>query len=83
MGPPQAAVYARTLARAALLSGGPIALANKLGVRAAQMEAWLSGAEEIPQATFLELVDVVMDAALGSLQEPSSSSPASVNPLQP
>lgn len=83
MGPPQAAVYARTLARAALLSGGPIALANKLGVRAAQMEAWLSGAEEIPQATFLELVDVVMDAALGALQEPSSSSPALVNPLQP
>ena len=80
MGPPQAAVYARTLARAALLSGGQIALANKLGVRAEQMEAWLSGAEEIPQATFLELVDVVMDAALGALQEPSSS-PASVNPL--
>lgn len=83
MGQPQAAVYARTLARAALLSGGPIALANKLGVRAEQMEAWLSGAEEIPQATFLDLVDVVMDAALGALQEPSSSSPASVNPLHP
>ena len=80
MAQPQVAVYARTLARAALLSGGPIALANKLGVGAEQMEAWLSGAEEIPQATFLQLVDVVMDAAL---QELSTSSPPSVNPLQP
>lgn len=83
MGQPQVAVYARTLARAALLSGGQIALANKLGVRAEQMEAWLSGAEEIPQATFLQLVDVVMDGALAALQQPSGSSPPSVNPLQP
>ena len=83
MGQPQVDVYARTLARAALLTGGPIALANKLGVRAEQMEAWLSGAEEIPQATFLELVDVVMDATLAALQQPASSSTASVNPLQP
>lgn len=83
MGQPQVAVYARTLARAALLSGGSIALANKLGVRAEQMEAWLSGAEEIPQATFLQLVDVVMDGALAALQEPSGSSPPSGIPLQP
>ncbi len=68
---PEVQVYARTLARAALISGGSAGLAKRLNVSPAQIEAWMSGADETPPSVFLELVDVIMEDTLGSLRRPS------------
>ena len=68
---PEVATYARTLARAATLSGGSAALANKLNVSTDQLEAWISGEHEAPAAIFLLAVDLLMDDMLAALRERS------------
>jgi hypothetical protein len=63
--------YARTLARAAVISGGPAALATRLNVGTAQIEAWMSGSDDIPPAIFLDVVDVIMEHTLRALRRPA------------
>lgn len=66
---PEVATYARTLARAAALSGGSAALAKKLNVSADQLDAWICGTEEAPANIFLLAVDLLMEDTLAALRE--------------
>lgn len=66
---PEVEIYARTLARAAVLSGGREALAKKLNVSPDQLDAWIAGADEAPAAVFLLAVDLLMEDTLATLRE--------------
>jgi hypothetical protein len=68
---PEVEVYARTLARAAGLSGGSEALAKKLNVSTDQLDAWIAGTEEAPATAFLLAVDLLMEDTLAALRERS------------
>ncbi len=71
--------YARTLARAASISGGTIALARRLNVSTAQLEAWMCGADDTPPAIFLKVVDVIMEDTLAALRTASGGPPPAVS----
>lgn len=64
---PEIDVYVRTLGRAAVLSGGRYELAKKLQVTPEQIDAWINGAEDTPDAIFLRAVDLLMEDTLRSL----------------
>ena len=66
---PEVEVYARTLARAAVISGGTRALAKRLNVAPEQVEEWIAGIHEAPPAVFLLAVDLLMDDLLAALRE--------------
>jgi len=68
---PEVATYARTLARAAALSGGSAALAKKLNVSTDQLDAWIAGVDEAPPGIFLLAVDLLMEDLLAALRERS------------
>jgi len=68
---PEVEVYARTLARAAVISGGTRALAKRLNVAPEQLDAWIAGIDEAPSAVFLLSVDLLMDDMLAALREPA------------
>ena len=68
---PEVEVYARTLARAAVLSGGSAALAKKLKVTPELVDAWITGLDGPPPAIFLAAVDLLMDDMLAALRERS------------
>jgi hypothetical protein len=53
------AVYRETLVRAAEAVGGPHELCARLGVRMAQLEAWLRGDQYPPVHIFLGAVDIL------------------------
>ena len=55
-------VKTQAVRRAADLVGGPRALRDRLGVSSAQIAAWLAGREEPPEAAFLSIVEVILDA---------------------
>jgi hypothetical protein len=51
----------RALQKAAELVGGRKSLADRLGVKAAEIEKWVSGKEAIPREVFLRVVDLIID----------------------
>lgn len=53
-------VYARTLRRAAEITGGVEQLASRLGVRSEDLVHWLQGTKQVPQEIFLRAVDIVV-----------------------
>ena len=55
-------VYARTLERAAQVLGSKERLRARLGVRAQELEQWLSGGREPPTEVFLATVDILSNA---------------------
>ena len=54
-------LYRRTLFCAQQVLGGPVALARYLRAQPATLAAWLSGQEEVPDAVFLRIVDLLLD----------------------
>lgn len=56
-----ASVQIRALQKAIELSGGRRALAERLGVRAADIEKWLDGKAEPPRELFLRVVELIID----------------------
>ena len=55
--------YRKTLRYAEALAGGPAQLARRLNVDSRLLGSWLRGAEPIPDAIFLLLVDIVLAAS--------------------
>lgn len=51
----------RALRKAIELAGGRKALAARLGLKARELERWLSGESAIPRETLLRIVDVLLD----------------------
>jgi len=56
-----ASVQIRALQKAAELAGGRRALAERLGVKAAEIEKWASGKAELPREVFLRVVELIID----------------------
>ena len=56
-----ASVQIRALQKAAELAGGRRALAERLGVKAAEIEKWISGKTELPREVFLRVVELIID----------------------
>ncbi len=54
-------VYARTLQKAAELSGGQKQLARTLRVPLAELEKWIAGEATPPMSVFLKAIDYVLD----------------------
>ena len=54
-------VYARTLQKAAELSGGQKQLARMLRVPLAELEKWIAGEAAPPMSVFLKAIDFVLD----------------------
>jgi hypothetical protein len=66
-------LYSRVVTRACEALGGPRQLAERIGVSAPMVRAWMTGALSPPPRYFFKVVDILHEA------EPSS--PASLNPL--
>jgi hypothetical protein len=79
-----ASVQKRALQKAIELAGGRRALAERLGVKAGDIEKWTGGRAEVPREAFLRLVELILDElAPGEGAEPgeppaprSSSAPS-------
>jgi len=56
-----ASVQRRALQKAIELAGGRRALAERLGVKAGDIEKWASGRAEVPREAFLRLVELIID----------------------
>jgi hypothetical protein len=56
-----ASVQIRALQKAIELAGGRRALAQRLGIKAADIEKWLGGKAEIPREEFLRVVELIID----------------------
>lgn len=68
----------RALQKAAELAGGRKRLAERLGVKAAEIEKWLAGTEAMPRDLFLRVVDLIIDEITpsGDSSEPNDSPPS-------
>lgn len=66
-------VHVRTLRKAIEIAGSTDALAQMLGVTPSHIVAWLDARIRMPTYHFLQLVDVVMNAALDASPPPRSS----------
>jgi hypothetical protein len=66
-------VYRRSLAKARETVGGEAALARYLRSSRGVILAWLTGEEDIPDAVFLRVVDLLLDD-LDVLQEHAAAS---------
>jgi hypothetical protein len=55
--------YRKTLRYAEALAGSPAQLAQRLNIDSRLLSAWFRGTEPIPEAVFLQLVDVVLAAS--------------------
>lgn len=51
----------RVLRAAAKTLGGPRRLRDFLGVRSAEVAAWLAGTQEPPQEVFLRALEILLD----------------------
>ena len=51
----------RALQKAVELAGGRRALAERLGVKAGDIERWASGKAELPRQAFLCVVELIID----------------------
>lgn len=58
-------IQARTLRKAEELLGGRRNLAAHLGVKAEEIEQWMTSNRPIPRALFLRVVEVLLDEAEG------------------
>jgi Putative antitoxin of bacterial toxin-antitoxin system, YdaS/YdaT len=76
----------RALQKALELVGGRKTLAERLGVKAADIETWTAGKEAIPREIFLRVVDLLIDeitpagGCSESSEPPSSRSSAPFSP---
>jgi len=59
MGMQGRSTYRNTLKRALVIAGGELQLSVRLRVSKAQLDAWLIGADAIPDSAFLDAVDIV------------------------
>jgi len=59
-------LYRRMLSRASDLLGDQEALAHHLGVTSTRLMLWSVGAESIPAAVFLRLVDLLLRGSAGA-----------------
>ena len=59
----QRETYRNTLSYALAIAGGEMALAVRLRVTVAKLRDWLEGLEPVPDAAFLDAVDVIVRAA--------------------
>lgn len=59
----QADTYRNTLRYALAIAGDETVLALRLKVAVARLRSWLEGFEVIPDAAFLEAVDVIVSAS--------------------
>ena len=60
--------YRRALEYAETLAGGGEALASRLRVSTSKLQVWVAGLEEIPDAIYLAIVDVIYEASDEELQ---------------
>lgn len=60
-------VWARTLRRAAELSGGELLLCTRLNVRPTDLTAWLNAQAKPPPEVFLKAVDIIGEHDLDEL----------------
>ena len=74
-------VHVRTLRKAIEIAGSTDALAEMLGVTPSHIDAWLDARIRIPTYYFLELVDVVMNAAALDASPPPRASGSSATSL--
>ena len=58
--------YRRTLVSAVSIAGSDLALAVRLKATPNQVKKWLAGVEPIPDAAFLDAVDIVVSAQVPS-----------------
>ena len=56
--------YRNTLLRALAIAGSDLALAVRLDATPSQVKKWLAGVEAIPDAAFLDAVDIVVTAQI-------------------
>jgi Putative antitoxin of bacterial toxin-antitoxin system, YdaS/YdaT len=54
-------VQSRALQKAAELLGGRKKLAERLGVKVAEIEIWIAGGQATPREVFLRVVDLLID----------------------
>jgi hypothetical protein len=68
----------RALQKAAELAGGRKRLAERLGVKGAEIEKWLAGKEALPRDLFLRVVDLIIDEITppGDPSEPNDAPPS-------
>lgn len=60
--PPMAAsVQIRALQKAIEIVGGRRVLAGQLGVKASEIEKWISGKVELPRDSLLRVVEIIID----------------------
>ena len=57
----QASLHARAVRKAAALAGGPDALAARLGLPRAELDAWMAGDTHPPFPVLLRIVEVILD----------------------
>jgi hypothetical protein len=59
--PMAASVQMRALQKAVEITGGRRALTARLGVKAADIEKWMSGKAEVPRDVFVRVVELIID----------------------
>jgi hypothetical protein len=64
------ALYRRTLRRALEIVGSQVALQQRIHVPEKRLAAWLQGVQPVPDAVFLQLVDIVVNTAEASPPAP-------------
>ena len=62
-------VYVRALLKAVELKGGVLELAAELSVSPLHVRLWAEGRAQIPTAIFLRVVDILLPAEGGRLQD--------------
>jgi hypothetical protein len=68
-------VSIRALQKAAELVGGRKRLAERLGVKVAEIEKWIDGRQATPREIFLRVVDLLIDEITPSGGSPESDEP--------
>ena len=54
-------LHARAVRKAAALAGGPDALASRLGLARAELDAWMAGDKHPSFPVLLRIVEVILD----------------------
>ena len=53
----------RVLRRVVTIEGSELAVARRLKVRSSYVSAWLTGSQPIPEAVFMQAVEIILDEA--------------------
>lgn len=67
-------IHSSAVKRAAVIAGGVAALAADLKVPLGLVEVWAQGAEEVPPAIFIKVVDIILERQLSELRAASPQS---------